>query len=1064
MLKTGMKVHELLPGIEEFLCQDLAREKLSEETENKRLYYLERLDILKLPPSVPPRLKVPDFGAPFSPSPTKATGELKSPTLSHDRFLFDSVESDFAAHQREISRSFIAPEELEAIDGKEVKVYDDIDLNHRDGDLTTEHNESKNSDETDLYEIPVIKNASPNQSQGGESGGYAETKSPSKDDYATTDSIQEEPSPEVVPPPLPPRREQLEPHLQREQSITESTFCPRPDPPERQSSIKSDRPPNLPARPNLPTKSEMYSMAEKKDERSEGSVDLTDDADLTSYESCNDDEEIQNKLNIKLPKPMKKKKPSKPRISRSSKEWDVTIPYKCLEDVTLSGELLYKGKLSWTRKLAALTDGRMVCYKPEKVDSKPALVIQLTGYEASFLEKENRRGFDVRLLHPSLETHMFSVDFKDWAQLWVQYMNAMSKGKPPPGQHQHLVRGSTFNGTENGKVYGSKPDLRKSVSNISTESSNSDTEYSSMKRKSRSLFQLFVTAEEEDRHRVSRMGSIASRASSFFESIGKNKGKKMAASLPNSNSLGNLVETGSETNSQSDIKPKDTIHNSCSFNNTISCHSIEDLVCDRRLLYQGYLNIYSSFNRRKWGKRWCAVKDNVFECYKNKSSTVCELELPLRPCVLRQAVQETKSELGLMLLQNGTEKITVEPLNRDDMACWLRVFMNQTSTERLPDGLGEFWVDDESPYHDIQSDNLSSPLSDVFPYEEQTLLARSERMPSDPDDSVMEISLVSHQSQDTGNTANDSAMSNPRVPGELTGELYTQVRRTSNGFLESRTSNSLDEEFFSSTVVKTNPSGKMSATLSRVTTSTERSCVMTKTFTHSFSTGFLGANDSSLFNEILSKLSENRRHSSSEEVNTPTDTAYNSAAGSENSSLERKNKFETDSSSQSSTLKDFGSSCDDLEKQANTNSTDYQMSLQLLHSSQTDQNMNVQNTLNGMKGGPSPSPVILSSVSGTITSISHSKANRDQCDSAIFESDSIMDDLSCASPDALKRKIEQLRTHLVELKQKRICLRDRKLCCETNMQKQLEQEYAHLDEECRTVTEEIQALEGKLEA
>ena len=193
----------------------------------------------------------------------------------------------------------------------------------------------------------------------------------------------------------------------------------------------------------------------------------------------------------------------------------------------------------------------------------------------------------------------------------------------------------------------------------------------------------------------------------------------MAASLPNSNSLGNLVETGSETNSQSDIKPKDTIHNSCSFNNTISCHSIEDLVCDRRLLYQGitnvlwpdwkqmhdtifwgerererererdsfsnlfidffigYLNIYSSFNRRKWGKRWCAVKDNVFECYKNKSSTVCELELPLRPCVLRQAVQETKSELGLMLSQNGMEKITVEVKNmksfRDMHAPWCKI-------------------------------------------------------------------------------------------------------------------------------------------------------------------------------------------------------------------------------------------------------------------------------------------------------------------------------------------------------------------------------------------------------
>lgn len=137
--------------------------------------------------------------------------------------------------------------------------------------------ESKNSDDTDLYEIPVIKNASPNHSQSAESGDYAETKSPSKDDYATTTSVQEDPplSPEVVPPPLPPRREKSEPPLQREQSVTENIFPTRPDPPERQASIKTDRPPDLPARPNLPTRSEIYNMAEKKDERSEGSVDLT---------------------------------------------------------------------------------------------------------------------------------------------------------------------------------------------------------------------------------------------------------------------------------------------------------------------------------------------------------------------------------------------------------------------------------------------------------------------------------------------------------------------------------------------------------------------------------------------------------------------------------------------------------------------------------------------------------------------------------------------------------------------------------------------------------------------
>jgi hypothetical protein len=89
------------------------------------------------------------------------------------------------------------------------------------------------------------------------------------------------------------------------------------------------------------------------------------------------------------------------------------------------------------------------------------------------------------------------------------------------------------------------------------------------------------------------MGSIASRASSFFESIGKSKGKKMSASMPTSNSLGNLVETGSETNSQNDLIPKDNTAYTTNFNQNM-CHSIEDLVCDRNILYQGK-NICSSF-------------------------------------------------------------------------------------------------------------------------------------------------------------------------------------------------------------------------------------------------------------------------------------------------------------------------------------------------------------------------------------------------------------------------------------------------------------------------------------
>ena len=39
---------------------------------------------------------------------------------------------------------------------------------------------------------------------------------------------------------------------------------------------------------------------------------------------------------------------------------------------------------------------------------------------------------------------------------------------------------------------------------------------------------------------------------------------------------------------------------------------------------------------------------------------MCELEFMLHNCVLRRAIGETKSELGLMLLENNREKITIE--------------------------------------------------------------------------------------------------------------------------------------------------------------------------------------------------------------------------------------------------------------------------------------------------------------------------------------------------------------------------------------------------------------------
>ena len=85
------------------------------------------------------------------------------------------------------------------------------------------------------------------------------------------------------------------------------------------------------------------------------------------------------------------------------------------------------------------------------------------------------------------------------------------------------------------------------------------------------------------------------------------------------------------------------------------------------LIFSGFLYIFSTFNRRRWGKRWCLVKGNMFECYRSKTSPMCELNFLLRSCVIRHAMDETNSPLAIMLLEDNTEKITVEVCTKSSM-------------------------------------------------------------------------------------------------------------------------------------------------------------------------------------------------------------------------------------------------------------------------------------------------------------------------------------------------------------------------------------------------------------
>ncbi|XP_059170438.1 uncharacterized protein LOC131951981 isoform X2 [Physella acuta] len=158
-------------------------------------------------------------------------------------------------------------------------------------------------------------------------------------------------------------------------------------------------------------------------------------------------------------------------------------------------------------------------------------------------------------------------------------------------------------------------------------------------------------------NKVMRMGSFAFRATQFFENIGKKS-----------------------------TKPRKHSHSPNSRMTPVSSGDYSDV-------RTGYLYIFSSFNKRRWGKRWCLVRDNMFECYRTDHSKQFELNFLLRPCVVRRALAETNSELGLMIMEGGREKITVEPLSKEDMKFWVRTLLAETSTPSVPEGLEDYLKD-----------------------------------------------------------------------------------------------------------------------------------------------------------------------------------------------------------------------------------------------------------------------------------------------------------------------------------------------------------------------------------
>ncbi|XP_023930011.1 actin filament-associated protein 1 [Lingula anatina] len=155
-------LEEMLPGIEDYLRTFLAKESMSSLGEKKRQYYVERLEALRLPPSLPPRPSGLHRAPPKPP-------EVPPPP--------EPEQEDFIEKQRQISRASTRKakekeDENPYSDAESVGLYDDLDAD----DLPRTNGSLHGGGlEEDLYEEPLQREEGLDQTDDGGSDTSYET-------------------------------------------------------------------------------------------------------------------------------------------------------------------------------------------------------------------------------------------------------------------------------------------------------------------------------------------------------------------------------------------------------------------------------------------------------------------------------------------------------------------------------------------------------------------------------------------------------------------------------------------------------------------------------------------------------------------------------------------------------------------------------------------------------------------------------------------------------------------------------------------------------------------------
>lgn len=595
------QIKELLPGLDDFLRNDLAREKLSAAAEKRRKYYVTRLDSLRdNPPSPPPRpdgglMKIPPVALPGSPPNT---------SFLHSSQAQNIIENSTVNN---VSSEVIEEPPLEE------NIYHDME----DGDTPVE---TINNDASDMYLAPA--------------------------DSSRTDSV------------------------------TGDT----------QQDSWSDSDVSIPY----------------------------DDDEENIYDNIATPEDVPLP---RVSKTKKKKKDVEPELFVSD-----------LTDILFRGDIYYKGSWQWNKRFAVISNNRLLIYKAEKAP-RPLINIVLLGYSIAYLEKEGRRNHVIRISHPNCESHFFSVDLKEIADLWLDYLHEAAYADVPSSgdsinltginvsggstaADQHSTSTGSEGGSGDGVVSANTPQQQQQQQQQRSPKSGDDKKQAVDKKK-KNIISDFLSG-----------------------TFGKKKSQKQAKKLT----------------------------------------ELSDIVMDPQARVAGVLDVcHETLTKGIWCPRYCCIKDGELECYHEKMSDGVEMSFSLLDVDIQSASKETKKDLSVKLSWENGDYILLDNSDTIEQGKWLHaLIMEREGIKDNPESIYENQDitsettgtsnEGDAIYDDIYDVQITTGKGDKIDEKTAHALSQLKSFNISPSGYIGRSALVCRSSSNVSDSSVKSGTSPPPLP------------------------------------------------------------------------------------------------------------------------------------------------------------------------------------------------------------------------------------------------------------------------------------------------------------